>query len=222
MEFMMVDLVPETLFPPDDLFDRQQGHLEKKEFCKHEFFANFQEISPNLFTFHAQDPLRSLSCSFPLDIQNVCLQEGLQYEDHCLVPMAVCNFPAIDGQILHEKVFGNEYLQGMVLVRFHLNILESLFLFCDAQGAEGLVLTVDDTALSVLDIFQPFLVSERQVTTEKENQVQVIISTNLEAYDELMDLIDKMDQDFRETLWRDQGQSPAIRAYLKKYAFSDL
>ena len=203
---MMVDLVPETetLSQSDDLLDRYQGRLEQKEFCKHHFLANFQELSPHLFTFYAQDPQRGLTCSFPLDIQNVCLQDGLSYEDHCLVPMVVCNFPRIDGQALYEKNLENECLQGMMLVRFHLSILESLFLFCDTQGAEGLVLTVDDTALSALDVFQPFLLSERQVTTEKENHVQAIISTNLEAYDELMDLIDKIDQDFRQVLWCDQ------------------
>lgn len=220
----MLLLVPKIKTPskPEVLTQRQQGFQEQKEPYKPQFLVNFQEISANLFNFYAQDTLHDLSCSFSLDIQDIFVQKDLGYEDDYLIPMVVCNFPAIDGQMLHEKVFGNEYLQGILLVRFYLSILESLFLFCDNQDAYGLVLTVDENALSVIEVFRPFLLSEHQVMTEKGKQTEGLISTNVEAYDDLLDLIDKIDQDFRQTLWRDQRENQAIREYLKNHALSVL
>lgn len=42
--------------------------------------------------------------------------------------------------------------------------------------------------------------------------------TDVGAYDELIEFIDELEQDFQQSLWRDQKSDPIIRQYLKSQA----
>lgn len=185
------------------------------------FMSDFQEVSPKLFSFYAQNASHDLRCSLLLEIQDVFAleEEGYPQEDG-LAPMLVGDFPAIDEQRLFDKVHGDEYLQGIFIIRFYLNILESLLLFCEEQDAIGLMLTVDENCLDAMEIYREFIATETQVFTDKGAQTQIMISTSAETYDALLDFIDRVDQDFCQTLWRNQRENPIIRRYLKFHAVS--
>lgn len=186
-----------------------------------QFLSDFQEVSPKLFSFYAQDARDGLRGSLLLDMQDIFVSEDEENpeEDH-LAPMLVGNFPVVDGQILYNKVLGDEYLQGILMVRFYLNLLESLFLFCEEQNANGLILNVDDNCLDAIEIYRNFIATETQTMTAKGEQTQIVIPTDVETYDELIDFIEKINQDFRQTLWRNQKENPIMRHYLKTYSLT--
>lgn len=219
----MLHLVPKTPAPSYlDAFSKSHEDLTPlQEPYKHKFFCDFQEVSAKLFSFLARNPRHNLSCSLLLDLQDIFVSEGDDETqgDH-LTPMLVCEFPSIDGNMLYDLVYGDEYLHGVLMVRFYLDILESIFLFCEEKNARGLILTIDDSCNEAIEIYRNFISSETQVSTEKGTQTQIVISTNHLAYDDLIDFIEKIDHDFHQTLWRHQKDNPSMRHYLKSFAVS--
>jgi hypothetical protein len=221
----MLYLVPKTAssHQPKGYSQSTENQPNSENLYKQRFLSNFQEISSKLFAFYAQDARYDLRCSLLLDTQNmlICDDNTHDSEEH-LIPMVICDFPAIDSLLLHEKAFENEYIQGILMTRFYLNILESLFLFCKAINANGLFFTVGDYNPQVIETYQPFVSCESQISSVKGEQTQIMISTDNEAYHALTDYIEKVNQDFRHTLWRKQWGNPTLREYLKSYALSDF
>ncbi len=221
----MLHLVPKAsaISLSRTLSQAHKSYQESTLTPKHPFLSDFQEVAPNLFSFYANDTRHDLRHFLLLDIQDIFTpEEAPTLEEDSLVPMLVCDFPAIDGQMLYEKVHGNEYLQGALMTRFYLNILESLLLLCGQWNVCGLILTVDDHCLDAIEVYRKFIVTEAHVFTEKGEQTQVVISTNAKTYDELVDFMEKVEQDFRQTLWRTQKEDLTIRQYLKSHALSEM
>lgn len=211
----MLHLVPNTPTPDPNL-----ALLNKETDCPSFLFAS-QEISPKLFSCHAQDTMNALGCSLLLDRQDIFLSnEQETAKEIQLVPMFFGNFPSIDGAMLYHKVWGNEYLQSSLTTRFYLNLLKSLFLICKEENTNGLVFNVDDHDQDLLEIYRNFIMAEAQVMTSKGEQTQIMISATAEAYDKLMDLIEKVNQDLHQTLWRNHKDNPIFRIYLKSYALA--
>jgi hypothetical protein len=151
-----------------------------------------------------------------LEIQDMFGTDGIEDgEEDSLAPMLMADFPPLDGQLLCYKVHGDEYLYNMLMIRFYLNVLDDLLVFCEDYHVQGLMLTVRDDHLRVVETYQPFITKEMQEFTDKGERTQVIIPTFVDTYDALVDLMDNMDRDFRQTLWRQQRNNPIIRAYLK-------
>jgi hypothetical protein len=130
------------------------------------------------------------------------------------VPVITCDFPHIDVQKLQEKVLGDQYLQGILMFQFQLRILEQLFLFCEGKDAVNLILTIHDADLDYLEIYRRFVISEEEIITERGEQTEIVISTDIETYDEVLDFMDRVDRDLRRTLWRGQKVNPAFQKYL--------
>lgn len=190
---------------------------------KQSFLSDLQEQSTNLFSFYAQDARYDLRCSMLFGIQDVLsTEEPGSHQEEFLIPTIVGDFPSIDGEFLLEKAFGNEYIQGILITRFYLNILEALFLFSEQVNANSLTLTFNDHNLDMIEIYRNFIVSEYQVMSDKGEQTQIRISTDVQTYDALIDHMEKINEDFRKTLWRKQWGNSTIREYLKSYALSDF
>jgi hypothetical protein len=51
-------------------------------------------------------------------------------------------------------------------------------------------------------------------------QIQLTIPTDVRTYDALVELMDLMNTGFRQSLWREQRDNPAIRLYLKSHALA--
>ena len=200
-----------------------RAHPTPKDHTNKRFLSHFQEVSPKLFSFYAQDARYDLRCSLLLDIQHILISDDNTYApEEYLIPMVICDFPIIDGLLLHKKAFENEYIQGILMTRFYLNILESLFLLCETVNTNGLVLTVNDHNHEAIEVYQNFIFSESEIVTVKGEQTQVMMSTDKETYQALTDHIEYVNQEFRHTLWRKQWGNPILREYLKSYALSDF
>lgn len=183
------------------------------------FLFDVQEISPNLYTFIAQDSDHELSCQMTLERKEHFICSGeLGGVGGCLVSVMVGDFPHIDVQRLREKVLGDDYLQGILMFQFQLKILEQLLLLCDDKDAVNLALTIHDADLDYFEIYQRFVISYEEVTMTGGEQIEIVIPTDIETYDEILDFIDKIDKDLHQSLWRDQKDNPAFREYLKSYS----
>jgi hypothetical protein len=183
------------------------------------FVSEITQISARQYMFAAQDAAHRLQCSFMLEIQDVldAQNEALPLEDR-VIPQVVGNFPAIDGELLAEEVWEDDYLQGILTIQFYLKILEALILFCEDKSAGGLVLTVDEGYIDLVDVYEDFIAGQMQVITENGEKTQIVIPANVGVYDLLIDFMDQFNRDFHRTLWRDQRQNSAIRHYLKSHA----
>ena len=186
------------------------------------FLVHIQEFSPHLHTFMAKDYTHELLCKMTLEVKEVLVsreQAGGGY----LAPVVACSLPAINLQKLNEKTGFDSYLQELLMGQFQLKILEQLLLFCEQQDAVNLMLTLNDTVndadLDYLKFYRRFLVSEEQVTTSRGEETQIIIPTDADTYDNVIDFMDKIDREFRCALWRGQSVNTTFRDYLKLNAW---
>jgi hypothetical protein len=185
------------------------------------FLFDFQELSKNLYAFRAHDCIHDLACEMHVELkERLVYPENAREEEGYLAPVAACDLPHIDIQKLEGKVLGDEYLQGILMYQFQLKILDQLLLFCDDKDAVNLTLTISDADLDYLDIYRRFFVSEEKVITARGEQTQIVIPTDIETYDEVLDFMDEVDKNFRQSLWRDQKVNPAFRKYLMDISLS--
>jgi hypothetical protein len=139
-------------------------------------------------------------------------------EDGTLEVVIAANFPAIDLQGLNQIIHGNEYLQGMILIKFQLKILEQLLLFAENKDAGYLFLNFNEANLDYVEIYQRFIISQESILSARGEQIEIVMPTDVGTYDELIEFMDELEQDFQQNLWRAQKSDPIIRQYLKSQA----
>jgi hypothetical protein len=149
--------------------------------------------------------------------QRLAYSESLEgdSEGYGFVPVIASDFPEIDIQRLMTKVNGDKYLQDVILTRFHLNLLEQLLIFCRRKEATHLIMTMDMDKLDYLDIYRDFVIFEDEVMTSIGEQTEIIIPTDTQTYVTVIDCMNKLDQDFQQTLWREHKNNSTLRNYLK-------
>jgi hypothetical protein len=131
------------------------------------------------------------------------------------VPVLTGDFPNIDVQQLQRKVPWDDYLHVVLIIRFHLKILEQLLLFCKEKNAANLFLSFEEANLDYMEVFRHFFIFEAEVLTPKGDQTEIVIPINGETYGELFKFMNRLGHDFRQNLWSDQKINPAYRQYLK-------
>jgi len=183
---------------------------------------NFRRLSEKLYAFSHHDLDHRLDCTMNVDLREsyVYTEEGATEEEKYLVPMAFCNFPNIDIRRLREEVSWDDYLLGSIMVQFQLKTLEQLLLFCEEKDATYLALTINDANYDDLEIYRHFATSANRVGTIDGEQTEIVIPTDVETYDEIIDFMDEFGEDFQKTLWRNQKMNPVFRKYLLEHALS--
>jgi len=177
------------------------------------FLVDFQEFSPKLYIFRAKDRDHDLFCEMVLEVK-----ESLVYREKdagYLAPVVACSLPNISLQRLNEKTGFEGCLQELLIFQFHLKILEQLFLFCEEVEAAKLILTLHGVNLDYVEIYNRFCASEEQAVLPKGEEVQVVIAPTIDTYNEIVDFMDELEEDFRRILWRQQNANPTFRQYLK-------
>jgi hypothetical protein len=185
------------------------------------FMFDFHQLFQDLYIFNGKDYGHDLLCKMTLELKEtfVSFEEGEEGQGH-IESAVICNFPGLNVEKLIEKVGFDVYLQKIVLFQFQLKILEQLLLFCEKKDAATLVLTIDDADLDCLDIYSQFVASAKKVMTARGGQTEIVIPTDVETYDDIIDFMDKIEKHFRKTLWRGQTTNLDFREYLKKHALS--
>lgn len=200
-----------------------QGFEAKLATLSNSFLVHIKELSQNLHSFMAKDYTHELLCEMPLEVKEIFVSLEDEGEDGgYLAPVVACSFPSINLQKLNEKTGFDGYLQELLMGQFQLKILEQLLLFCEQHDTVNLMLNfkdaVNDADLDYLKFYRRFLVSEEQVTTSRGEETQIMIPTDVDTYDSIVDFMDKIDREFRCALWRGQSINPAFRDYLKSNA----
>ncbi len=196
--------------------NHKEEHTPPNNFSPASLLSHFQELSKNLYVFSFHDIHHELSCEITLELKNnFALTEKDGHEDSHFVPVLSGDFPTIDLQRLQCKVPWDDYLHVLLVIRFHLKILEQLLLFCQEKDVLNLTLTFEEANLDYMEVFRHFFIAEAQVLTATGEQTKVLIPANEETYEELFQFMERLAHDFRQNLWRDQKINPAFRQYLK-------
>jgi len=184
--------------------------------------VDFRKISPDLYDFAAMDPAHGFSIRMTLEQKETFTYFDEKDENGGFVPMVACDFSRIMTQRSLEKSFGDETLQSMSLARFQLKVLEQMLLFAENRDADHIMLTFSSDALEYREIYSPFATCEEETETKTGPGIEMLISTDVETYDELVDFMDSTERKFRQILWREQKTNPAFREYLKRHPLPDL
>ena len=174
------------------------------------FTAEIQEKDHPYYTLVARDPFHRLGCEIVLEIHDH------ESEEEWEPGSVLCHFPNIPGKELNEFVEEDDTLYGMIMVQFQLKLLEQLLLFASNQHALNLLVQVDSGAEGhALEVYRSLVTHEDKIPTKTGKKIQMLIPATAESFDKLIDLIDHINRDFRQMLWEDQRNNPAIRDYLK-------
>lgn len=165
---------------------------------------------PNLYEMHLKDPTYSLKCDLILEIE--------ESVDKVSSSSVVCYFPNIDQSDLNDFVEGDETLFALFMIQFQMQILEQLLLFCANHYASKLIIFVDDTQADELGIYQDFLAYKDETITPQGEKTEMIIPADRETYDQWINFMEEVNNKFKQTLWREQRNSPVIRRYLERHS----
>lgn len=204
----------------DDLShrSRRKKALNPKVLLERLFLYDFRDITSDLYVLRCQDFSHRLACEMTLERkQRLAYSECLEddNEGYGFVTAIAGDFPEINIQKLMEKVNGDEFLQDIILTRFHLNLIERLLLFCRSKDATHLILTMDMDQLNFLDIYRDFVIFEDDIMTSIGEQREVIIPSDTQTYVTVIDCMNKLNKHLQETLWREQKNNATMRNYLK-------
>lgn len=165
------------------------------------FLVDFQEFSPNLHVMRAKDLNHELTLEMILERkESFAYSKGETEEEGYLAPIIACALPRIDVQKFNEKACQDECLQEILMIQFQLKVLEQLFLFCEEKAAVNLILTMSDSNLDYLEMYRDFFISEEQVITARGEHTEVVIPTDMETYNKVIDFMDQVDKYVCQTL----------------------
>lgn len=174
------------------------------------FTADIHKEEHSSYTLITRDSFHRLKCKIALEIHD------REDEEEREPRTVACHFPHIAGEELNELVEDDETLYGMIMIQFQLKILEQILLFASGQNTLTLVISVDhESERHALEVYRSLVIHEDKIPTLTGIQTQMVIPTNPKTFDKLIDLMDHINQDFRQMLWEDQRDNPAIREYLK-------
>jgi hypothetical protein len=199
--------------------------LSPKVLLERLFLYDFREITSDLFMLRCQDFSHRLACEMTLERkQRLAYSECLEddSEGYGFVTVISAEFPEINIQKLIEKVNGDEFLQDIILTRFHLNLIERLLLFCRSKDATHLILTMDMDQLNFLDIYRDFVIFEDDIMTSIGEQREIIIPSDTQTYVTVVECMNMLNKHLQKTLWREQKNNLTMRNYLKFQALLEF
>lgn len=165
------------------------------------FLADFQEFSPNLYVVRATEIYHELTLEMILELkERFVYSKGEAEEEVYLAPIIACTLPRIDVQKFNEKACQDACFQEILMIQFQLKVLEQLFLFCEEKAAVNLILTMSDSNLDYLEMYRDFFISEEQVITARGEHTEVVIPTDMETYNKVIDFMDQVDKYVCQTL----------------------
>lgn len=175
------------------------------------FTTEVRNRGPYLYEMVLQDSSHCLQCNLTLEVEEACeIEPGT----------VICHFPTIVDEQLKDFVEEDEILYGMIMVQFHMKVLEQLFLFCTNHYASRLTIYTDDDQADELGIYEDFLSHQDQTLTVQGEKTEMVIPVNQESYDAWIGFMTETSVKFGQELWREQRSNPVIRSYLKSHALS--
>ena len=145
-----------------------------------------------------------LRCELPLKFEET--EEALSL---------ICQFPTIGDDQLVDFIDDDESLLGIVLVSFHMHILQNLFLFSAAHQVKNIIVKTTEEQFKGLGIHEELIRHVDKIPTKKGIAIEMTIPVHSDSLMLCDELMEDMTAQFRKTLWQEQKANPAIRDYLK-------
>ena len=186
------------------------------------FLVEIHKRALDIYALETQELPHFLACELLLEVHDRTegdeyLQESFQSRE------VICHFPKIADVELKEFIWGDSTLYKIVMGTFQMNILEEIFLFCEAHKVLNLVIFADND--NELGIYKDFLVYKdknkkindtdskgRDVREEKNG---IVIPLDKETLDIWIGFMKYIRSRFRKILRDGQKTNPAIQNYLK-------
>lgn len=180
------------------------------------FTADIQSKGPNLYVLVAQDVAHSLSCEIPLEIQE-SKDQGAMKETG-----VACHFPKMMDKQLKERIMHDVTLYGVIMITFHLKLMEQLLLFSIDHQTRSLSIFADDDQADGLEIYRQFLAQQDQPTILEPDRATLTIPINQETINDWKDFMEMMHLKIRQILWREQKANPVIQNYLRQHPLAEV
>lgn len=171
------------------------------------FTAKLSRIDSYHYRITVCDPSHYLSSDLILEIR----ESG----DESAFGDVICHFPTIQDEYLKAFVWDDATLISLILIQFHIKILEQLLLFCANHNALKLVIHANPFEEGLLEAYEGFIARIDQVLTPQGRKTALVIPTDRAVHDKLTDYMEQIGTDFRDILREDRCSNPIIRQYLK-------
>lgn len=172
------------------------------------FFAETYSKGDEVYEMVAQDPSHYLKCVLKLEVM----------ESYCEAHKGgvICHFPTIEDEEFNTFVGGDETLYGILLIQFHMKVMEELLMFCGGYDASRLIIYADDAQAKQLGIYENILVHQDQIILRDLGEKTVlVIPAHFDIFDKWVDFMEDASQRLQQVLWLEQNFNPLVRAYLK-------
>ena len=185
--------------------------------------VHYLDIAENMFGGIFKDPDLDLECNWILDIRPQLNQLACYPKFKRLgVPVLVGEFLSLNMGRLNQIAKGDEILHNVLLILYHLRMLEKLILFCQAKGARTLMFVFKENYCKYLEIYRPSIVYEKDVRTCKGTETHAAVAVSARTNDCIIENLYHLEQRFRQHLWRYQKNNPTFRQYLKNQSLVGL
>ncbi|MBX9805460.1 MAG: hypothetical protein K2Y18_06890 [Alphaproteobacteria bacterium] len=167
---------------------------------------------PGLYTMTVEDPSHYLGCELILEIEPSPDEQGES--------VVICHFPKIEEKLLNTFVMEDDSLFVILLIEYQMKILKELFLFCATNYAKTLVIYCDDKQAEDLDIYREFLSFIGLIDLGTETVSVMTIPADKQTFQAYIEFMYEVCLKFRQELWQEQRNNPAIQQYLKIHPFT--
>lgn len=198
----MLKLISKQYFKQDILHNEEQEESNSEGFTSEVYLKG-----PSFYLMAIKDPSHCLACDIFLEVE----EGGLEYENNKII----CHFSKISDERLNAFINEDETLLGIILIQFHMKIMEQLLIFCANHYASTLIIYTDDSQAEEWGIYHDFLAQKDQIISENGEQTEMVITSDQETFDEWIDFMEEVNLKFRQTLWSGQRINPSIRKYLR-------
>lgn len=169
------------------------------------FTSEVRMKSPSLYSLIAHENFHYLSCELILELE----------ADESDTLSVTCDFPYIDSDVLNHFVSEDEELLEMILIQFQMKILKQLLSFCISYKATNLIICINEDEIETLGIYQEIISYVDKIPGKQGILSELVIQTNKKTFNHWNNFMNDVNKNFRQTLWKDQKENPAIREYLK-------
>jgi hypothetical protein len=160
------------------------------------------------YTMVARDVSHYLSCALTLEVH------ASDYESE--FGDVICHFPVIQEEYLETFLWEDELLVNMVMIQFYLKVLERLFVFCANHNALKLIVHANAREAKKLSVYEKFAVHKEEIISHHGRTKTLSFQVNTGTYDELVDTMAQIADDFRHLL---EDDDPVVQQYAKLSAF---
>lgn len=197
---------------------RISSNKDRKEKINKKYNSKIIKIGHYNYNISMEDPSHGFTSNIILDFTSSFVYEGVTlFKEASSGHMAIVKNFIPSGCFSEPLLNIHEDLRELTCLSFLLKVIDYLLHFTASQNASFLILDIEDHQVHELDFLEELISYSEQIITSEGERTLLILSTKIQMYDLLIELRERLEQNFRQFLWQQQRTDSIIRAYLKKY-----